>query len=66
MYVLEEVMTMLASTQGAGVTLPNLAFTLIMNSMQQSMSVPKTPTESLGTQSPATTLADTHHLDVKA
>ena len=57
---------MLASTQGAGVTLPNLAFTLIMNSMNQSMSVPKIPTETPGAKSPATTLADTYHLDVKA
>ena len=57
---------MLASTQGTGVTLPNLAFTLIMNSMQQSMSVPKPQTETSGTPSPATTLADSHHLDVKA
>ena len=57
---------MLASTQGAGVTLPNLAFTLIMNSMNQSMSVPKIPTETPGAKSPATTLADTHHLGVKA
>lgn len=66
MCVPEEVMTMLASTQGAGVTLPNLAFTLIMNSMQQSMSVPKSQTETSGTRSPVTTLADSHHLDVKA
>ena len=57
---------MSASIQGMGVALPNLAFTLILKSVQEAPAVPRSQSEDLETQSPAT-LVDSHHqIDVKA
>ncbi|MDA0746524.1 MAG: hypothetical protein O2954_08385 [bacterium] len=55
---------MLASVQGTGVALPNLAFALIMKSVQQRPSVPQSPATKIA--QPATPSADSqHHIDVK-
>lgn len=63
----QEVMAMLATVQGMGVALPNLAFSLILRSVQQAPSAPKAPSHTSGTQAPTTPLADSHpHVDVKA
>lgn len=57
---------MSASIQGMGVALPNLAFTLILKSVQEAPAVPRSQSENLETRSPAT-LVDSHHqIDVKA
>jgi len=64
---MQEVMTMPASVQGVGVALPNLAFSVIMRSVQQLPTAPRTPTNpSNGPQSPTPPLADSSHVDVKA
>ena len=59
---------MSASIQGMGAALmPNLAFSLIMSSVQKVQAAPSTPAEDRGTPSPTTQLADSHQqIDVRA
>ena len=65
----QEVIRMLASTPGMGAAMPNLAFALIMQSVQQAPSVPQPSTIEQGVHSPTPPLADSYsmqHVDVKA
>ena len=58
---------MLASTQGMGAAMPNLAFSLIMKSMQKVSVTSQPPSENQETHSPTAPLADSHHhIDVRA
>ena len=60
---------MLAPTQGASVALPNLAFALILNSVQNAPAALRTPSHNPGTRPSPPPLADSHqvqHIDVKA
>ena len=67
--MIQEVMTMLASTPGMGVALPNLAFSLIMKSVQQMPAASHSPVRDRGIHPATPALADSHqmqHVDVKA
>lgn len=58
-----------ASIHGAGTAQPNLAFQLIVRSVQLSAAAPKPSTAQGGSGSPSTSLAEPsqlHHVDVKA
>ena len=67
MYTREEVMKMSATFQGVGVASPNLAFTLIMRSVQQIRATPSTPPKQRGIRSPTPALASSYRqVDVKA
>ena len=58
---------MSASIQDMGVALPNLAFSVLMRSIQRPPDMPRPPVENRGTVAPTTPLANvTNRLDVRA
>ena len=58
---------MSASIQDMGVALPNLAFSVLMRSIQRPPDMPRPPVEHRGTATPTTPLANTQsRLDVRA
>lgn len=69
MYVSQEVMTILATTPGAGMASANLAISLIVKSVQQTLTPPSAPSNQQGSQPSTPLLANSHsvhQVDIRA